>query len=859
VTAQCARWLCLLALALPCLEPAAAQAGLELEPGSVTLEVVDATGSPETRAGAHPDRLLQAFRLEDTGGASEDIRDIVVEFPPGLSGDLNAVPFCPRVAINRVFGFCPSPSQVGRLLAPGGSFVTLHSVQPGPSEAVAFAAPAAGTPIMFAGRLRSGDQGLVLHLKNLERSNLGNLMDLAIELWGIPADRQEGTSIPRRALLTLPTRCDAAPLSVTLKVRTWQQPDRWMSESGDTGHALADCESLNFEPRFGFALDDSRADAPSGARIDVVVPQNDDPDGRATSLVNDVSIEMPAGVTVSPGGTAGIEACGDTQFGLNGDGEPACPAASRVGSVEMDSVSQTEPTAGAIYLGQERPGERFRLLIAASAPGAVVKFAGSMRADPKTGRLTTALHDLPQAAFDRMTLRFEGGPRALLATPLTCGPAPASARLIPNSGGPPVERIEAVGVAAPGGGACAGPQPFAPSFTGGSTDARAGRPTSFTTTVRRQDGEQLPARLAIALPPGLSAGLGTIVLCSGAQAQAGSCPAGSRVGTAVAELGPGDDPARMEGDVYLTEPYRRAPFGVAFVLDGAIGPFDLGTLVVRGALRIDPLSGQVRIEMDALPTIFEGVPIRFQAIGLDLDRPGFMHNPTSCAPSRARASLRSTAGATATPSTRFGLRGCIDLPFRPGFSVALGGGEEQLRGDGKPALRMSMRMPAGGANLRSIEVRLPRLLQLDPSGPRALCPRRRALAGGCPPNSRIGTATARTPLLGQPMDGFLYLVQPKGDGSPDLWAALSGQGLKVNLRGTAASVDGRTETRFAALPDFPLESLRLRLSGGGNGMLKLSEAPCGRLVAPTELGGQNGARRTLRARVAVPSTCRRDG
>jgi hypothetical protein len=314
----------------------------------------------------------------------------------------------------------------------------------------------------------------------------------------------------------------------------------------------------------------------------------------------------------------------------------------------------------------------------------------------------------------------------------------------------------------------------------------------------------------------------------------------------------------MSGGVYLTGPYHRAPFGVALALKAAIGPLELGTVVIRGALRVDSLSGRVEVAMDSLPTIFEGVPIRFQTIGLDLDRPGFLRNPTSCSPTRVGASLRSEGGATATPSSRFALRGCVDLPFRPAFSVALGG-DEQLREDGKPSLRMSMRVPAGNANLRSVDMLLPRLLKLDSTGLRQLCARRRAIEGDCPKAARVGTAEARTPLLEERMSGFVYIVQPRDDGSPDLWASVAGEGLEINLRGETAVHEGQAETKFSGLPDFPLESLDLQLAGGEGGILKLKGSPCHRLVAPTEIGGQNGARKTVRARVVVRSSCGRDG
>jgi hypothetical protein len=834
--------------------PGVAAAALVIPPGTTTFETLNAAGQPETRAGAHPDRLVQEFVVEETDGAVEHIKDLRIDLPAGLGGDLGAVPACPR-AIFFSFGpyapSCKEESRVGTMFSSEGSERPVYSVPPGADEAATFALKEGLLPLVLHGRIRSQDQGLSLHLENVARDLSFAFGEGRIELWGVPADHQKETSIPRRPLLTLPSRCDGRPLSVTVNIRTWQHPERWLSDSGNTGHPLTDCAGLGFEPRLGFSLGDPRADVPTGAGIELALPPNDNPDGRAGSQIEDVSVVMPEGMTVSPGGAGGLSACSDAELGLGNSSPPACPPSSRIGTVELDTGPPLEPMAGAIYLGEEQPGDRFRLLIAAGGRGTEMKMVGSLKVDPKTGRLTTTLNDLPQAYFASMRLRFDGGPGALLASPLDCGTATATASFVPSSGGPSAARAAAVDIARSKG-ACAGPAPFEPSFAGGSTQTRAGGVTSFTTTVRRRDGEQLPARLGVTLPPGMSAALGTVELCPPAPA---ACPAASQIGSAVAELGPGTSPARIHGKVFLTGPYRRAPFGVALAFDASFGPLDLGTLVVRGALRIDPLSGQVRIEMDSLPTIFEGIPIRFQTIGLDLDRPGFMRNPTSCAPAQVIASLRSPAGALATPSSPFTLHRCIDLPFRPGFSVALGGSRRLHEGD-RPSLRMSMRLPAGSANLRSVRVLLPSALGFDSKGLKELCSRHRALEGTCPRRARVGTAHARTPMLARPMSGFLYIVQPSDDGAPDLWASLAGQGLEVNLPGETAIRDGQAETSFSALPDFALRSLSLRLAGGDGGILKLKQDPCGKLVAPAELGGQNGARRTLRPRLKAGASCK---
>jgi hypothetical protein len=849
-------WLCTLALVAACLAPAAAAAALVVESGAGGLRLVDANGDPDNRAGAHPDRLLEGFRFGDTGGEPEYAKELVIDFPPGLGGDPNAVPLCPRAEIDLfLLGECPAASQIGQL-DNGESLFPVYSVEPAPNEVAAFAALLAG-PLTFNGRLRPDDLGLSLYLPGIEHSTFFSLTEGQIELWGIPADHQIGTSIPRRALLTTPTRCDS-PLSITVDMRTWQHPDTWTRATNDTGHPLADCDQLPFQPGLDFALERPSADAPTGARIELTMPQDADPEGRASAQVKDAEIAFPPGMTVSLGGAEGLQACSDAQFGLGTAPDPTCPAGSKVGSVELAGPSLRKPMAGPIYIGSEHPGDRFRLLIAASGSGSTAKLAASLHADPVSGRLSAELKGLPQAFFARMTLRLDGGPDALLATPLSCGPATTTAKFTPYSGTPAVARTSSTTIAGVGGSACAGQAPFAPTFSAGSTSDLAGQATAFTATVGRRDGEQLPSRLEMPLPAGMSAALGTVERCGGADAVAGSCPAASRIGQAVATLGPGSEPAQIQGGIYLTGPYRGAPFGLALAFDTAIGPFDLGTLVVRGAMRVDPLSGRVTVATDSLPTVFEGIPVRFETIGLDLDRPGFMRNPTSCLPTSMTATLRSEGGALAQPSTPFAVRRCIDLPFRPAFSLALRG-SSQLRREGRPSLRIAARIPANGANLRSADISLPALLGFEAGALREICARGVAQTEGCAKGARVGSAAARTPLLRGPMTGSIYAVQPKGDGPPGLWIELHGEGLDVSLQAQTALRKGHPETKLVGLPDFPLSSFSMALAGGRHGLLKLSRNPCRRsLFAATATVGQNGARLSRQARVKTPD-CGDDG
>jgi hypothetical protein len=846
--------------------PAPAAAELTLAPSGTVMQVLNAGGDPDNRAGVHPDRTTQSFELVDTGGETEHARELVIDLPAGMSGDVSATPFCPKAGLTSFTavasgGECPPETQVGILRSSSGSEEPIFNVKPATNQVVAFGVGQGFFSALFAGSLRPDDFGLSLHLSEIPTGiglGGGGLPSGTVELWGVPADHQVGTSIPRRALLTTATSCGSVPSSA-VSMRTWERPDVWHRQDSQIGLPLVGCESLPFAPNAEFGFDASRADTTSGARIDLSVPQNHDPDGRAASLIKSVNVQMPVGMTFSPGGAERLVSCSDAQLGVGTAVDASCPMASRVGSIEIiASALGGDATQGALYLGQERPGDRFRLFAVANARGTEMKFIGAMKTDPKTGQLTANLSDLPRLPFDAMSLHFDGGPDALLATPLECGPAKAQATFTPYSGSAPVQSSATVSIARPGGGACSGQPPFSPSFSGGSTSAAAGKSTSFRAILTRKDGEQLPARMEIAFPPGMSASLGTVKSCAEADAAKGTCPASSQIGSALAELGPGPDPAQVKGQMFLTGPYKGQPHGMAIAFGGKVGPLDLGTLVVRGSLRVAAGSGRLSAVIDSLPRFFEGISVRFQAIGMQIDRPGFLSNPTSCAPSRLVATSGSVTGQTSRTEVPFKVNGCVNLPFKPRFALALRG-RSQLKKGGHPGLAVEVGL-AKGANLRQADISLPGPLRLDAGAAKELCARRKATEGKCSRRAQIGTATVLTPLLNEPLKGGVYIAQPKGGGPPDIWTHLEGEGLTLGMQSNTVNEDGKLHTKFTDLPDLPVTKLAIDFMGGKRGLFELKSGLCRQGKARKLRGkvlsvGQNGAQVRASVPVAARPNC----
>ncbi|HXE46057.1 MAG TPA: hypothetical protein VN635_12785 [Conexibacter sp.] len=842
--------------------PGRARADFAIVPGSFETAPLDASGQPELRAGAHPDRFLARFALSRhaDGTADGNVRDIVIDLPPGFAGDPTAAPACARsVFIQRA---CPASSQVG-VLHPrfvglfGSESRPIYNVAARADEFAEFDTFVGSLPVRMVARLRDeSDDGVEIQLSDLPQSV--PLVAAGIELWGVPADHQSGTGIPRSALLTNPTAC-GGQLETVMHVRSWQQPDRWLQATSPLAGPIAGCDQLAFAPSVSATLDTMDADTPSGLAIDVALPHADDPEGRAPSQPAGLTATLPGGLTLSPGVASGLSACDDADFGLGSAETPRCPDAAKLGAVEVTVPGFAAPLTGAIYLGTPLPSDRFRLLGVATGRGSTIKLTGSLRPDPGTGRLAIAFDGLPQLPVSHLRLRFKDGPRAPLATPPACEPGAIVANIAARGGGAPVRRAAILELAAgPGGAPCASTAPFAPGFVAGSTRVGAGASAPFSVTVTRADGEQTLERLALTLPLGVSARLASAARCPASLAARMACPADSRVGRLAVEAGAGSEPIPLLGDVYLTGPHAGAPFGLALTLAGQIGPIDLGDAVVLAGLRIDPADARVTVTTDPLPQLLGGVPLRLRTLALDIDRPGFMRNATSCAPSRATAVFTSPDAAMSQAAARYALGSCARLRFAPAVAMQLGPRRE-LRHGGRPTVAIALRSQLDQATVRTATLQLPRALVLDPPLGIAVCTQLRAREGRCPAASVVGSARVRTPLLPHALVGTVNVVEPRSGADPELWTTVRGMGVRLSLRATTSAPKyGPIATRFVDLPDMPITSLRLTLAGGRDGLLRVASrglcapgAPPHATVRAT-LDGHNGSSRELRVG-AVPA------
>ena len=714
-----------------------------------------------------------------------------------------------------------------------------------------------------------------------------------------PAQRSNG------AFLTLPTAC-TGELASTVEGQSWPLQSL-ASEAGEIftlqGSSTEDqlpgfegCERLPFAPTIavepveeqgGTTVRAHSASSPAGLNVNVHVPQQGtlEPGGLADADVQSTSVTLPEGVQLNPAAADGLEACTEHQIGYEGpagtdlfspgaaqplrfSSSPAeCPEASKVGLVHIKTPLLKGELEGAVYLATPAPlGEAgqnpfdslLTLYIVAEDPaaGIRVKLAGQTSLQEQTGQITSSFLDTPQVPFEELRLELFAGARASLATPAACGGYSARALFTPWSGTPALSTSsppEAFDIGSgPEGGACSG-TPFAPTFTAGASNPKAGAFTSFTAQIARSDGEQQLTGLTVHLPPGNAAILASVTPCGEPQASQGTCGPDSEIGHATATSGVGPDPYTVSGGrVYITGSYQGAPFGLSIVTPAVAGPFDLGNVVVRSRIEVDPHTAQVTIS-SPLPTIVQGVgraasgvPLDLRDIYVDVERPGFDFNPTSCSALSITATLTSTQGASATVSNPFRVAECQNLPFKPIVTASTQGKTSKLDG---ASLNLKFTSATGQANVAKTILTIPAILPARLSTIQKACIASvfEANPAACPEGSDIGTAVVHTPVLKSPLSGPIYLVSHGNAAWPDAELVLQGEGITVILDGQTAIKKGVTTSSFQTVPDAPFESVEATLPEGPHSALttnlpfKDHYSLCWQhLTIPAALTGQNG-------------------
>lgn len=712
---------------------------------------------------------------------------------------------------------------------------------------------------------------------------------------------------PPLAYLTLPMAC-RGPMASSAIATSWQQPAAVtrVSESHDAGGQplpLSGCAPQNVEIESSAVVPTSdRAGSATGLDFKLTRDQtslltNVTPAGRllagvrASSQVKRAVVTLPEGMTINPSLGAGLGVCTPAQYAAESAGSApgaGCPSQSKIGQMTVSSPLFEAPIEGGMFLaqpddpasaaaGSENPFDALlALYLIAKDPerGVLVKLAGQIELNPANGRIVASFDNLPQLPYTELSIRFRDGQRSPLASPHACGAYAAKIDLNPWLDPARTYRTSSAfeltrGL---GGGPCpAALAPFAPQSQSGTYNRNAGSYSPFNLHFTRTDADQEITSYSAQLPTGLLGKLAGVPFCPEAQIAAAkansgfaetarpSCPAASQIGRTTSGYGLGPVLAYAPGSLYLAGPYHGAPLSIVAVNAATVGPFDLGTIIVRSAIRADPNTARVWIDSagsDPIPHILKGIPIHLRDVRVYIDRPNFTLNPTSCEPQALLSTLSGSGALFSDPAddplasvpSHFQASFCSSLDFVPKIELRLKGG---TRRGHFPALQTIVRARAGDANIARAAVTLPPSIFLAQEHVKTICGRRQYQLKSCPAGSVYGRARAFTPLLDQPMEGPVYL-RASDNLLPDLVASLSGRGIDIDVVGRIDAVKGKLRATYDVLPDAPVSKFVMNLNGGKRGLLVNSDDACRAPAAEARLIAHNNRGVLLRPHLLNP-------
>ena len=894
-----------------------------------------------TQAGGHPN-LDTLFTVGDRETQNiprpncdcEDAKNVRIDYPPGLIGNPHVTPQCGAAEFANIE--CPVDTQIGiakigigrevpdqsgeppSFLRPLG-YLGVYNLVPHPGQAglLGFNVGVLQTAVFIVISPRTeSDYGLKSEIDGIE--HLLPLSYSELTLWGVPAasshdgerigpvgcglEGHPSCTVPNSSNLTPepfldnPTSC-GTPLSSSIEIESY---DLGTSVAESSFPSTTGCDQLSFNPSLFAQPTTGATDSPSGLAVNLQVPQESSPSAPSPSEIKETTLTLPPGFSINPNAADGKSVCTEAQARFGTEEEAQCPEDSKVGTLTIESSALPGPLPGYVYLGQPRPGNRYRIFLVANGFDVHVKIAGSITANAQTGQLVASFNGsppsfegLPQSPFSSFNIHFFGSDRGLLATPVRCGTYPVESIFTPWDSFLPKQTSTqyfeltsgpVTNATGPQGAPCPGPtRPFNPSFEASTVSSNVpGAHAPFFIALSRSDGDQDLSGTTVTTPPGLSATLAGVGYCtdqeitsageaghSGSEELANpSCPPSSQIGTATVGAGAGDHPVYVPGRVYLAGPYQGAPLSLAVITPAISGPYDLGNVVVRAALHVNPETAQITAVSDPLPRILEGIPLRLRSILLELNRPNFTLNPTNCDPLSVEASVTGEEGARVSRKSPFQVSDCTTLPFAPKLTMDVTGSTKRAA---SPALKAAITYPKGSiaANIARAAVTLPPTELVDNAHIKDPCTRVQFAEGRvpgekCPPGSEIGFAKAETPLLEKPIEGPVYL-RSSGRKLPDVVATLNGQ-IDITLDGHIDTVEERVHgekvfrirTSFETIPDAPVSNFTLSLDGGAKGLLENNTNLCTHpLHVTADIAGQNGKSANQKPVLATPCNKKR--
>jgi hypothetical protein len=935
------RVLATLALVALCLAvPAASAAAFGVSSPDVFFE--EESGGVAAQAGSHPFALTTTFKLDTAVEGGEEtpegsLKDLEVAMPVGLAGIPKAVPQCSGAdfatleeeAKPQPRPTCSNDSAIG-YVSVGAAFKpfpvggvenaasVLYNLVPPVGTVAKFGFVILKVPVTIEIKLsEEAPYRVIAVLHNAPQPLL--VYGSSVKVWGDPAspvhDPYRGScfagvdlagiplsqgncpvsdDVPNEAFLTAPRAC-LGPLQANFAADSWEEPLASVGVSTDTRDSEGEpigfegCDALGFSPTISTTTSATQAESPTGLDFGVEFNGNtgiSDPTQRADSDLRKIVAKLPEGVTINPSAGEGLVGCTKAQYEaekLTTAPGAACPQAAKIGTVTATSPLVDEPLEGAIFTAApyDNPFGSFLgiyLVLRNQNLGVIVKQAGKVEADSRTGQLTATFEEAPQLPISKIETHFREGPRSPLATPRQCGNYTAEALQSSWSGKEVLTTAEFKVDSGPGGGSCPGANgPLSPVVKAGTAANGAGTYAPFNLQLTRKDGEANLTHLSIAMPEGLTGKLAGVGLCPDSaigtiEARSGrdelaspTCPPSSKIGTVTAGAGIGPSLTYVSGSVYLAGPYLGGPYSILVVTPAVAGPFDLGNVVVRQPLRVDPFTAQVTVDGSAspLPRILKGIPLQLRDLRVSIDRPDFTLNPTSCDQKQIDAtatgagpSLTSTSESSSTTAIRYQAANCAALKFKPTLKLTLKGSTKHA---GHPALKAVVTYPQQGAyaNIARAQVNLPHSEFIDQGNLNKTCTKPVLLEGKCPKSTVYGKVKAWTPLLDKPLEGSVYLVGGFGYKLPALVAELNGQ-IRVLLKGKVDSGPNKgIRNTFEAVPDAPVERFVLKMKGGPKySLLENSEPLCKKPQrAIARFRAQNGT--VLQTKPLIANDCKK--
>jgi hypothetical protein len=859
------------------------------------------TGATEPKwyrqASGHPNFGITDFELNtlpepDLGFPEGFIKDNEVHLPEGLNVNPEATPTCTiQQAEEGETGFKACAIATGGKAIVGANYFTVALEAPtgGPPPECATGKctqarvkvpvfnvePFEGVPSMVAFPTTTGTTFIVGDLDPTDQSVIFRVSDIESPLeGGVPVVGSRLVFNGRAGdgtYLTMPSNCTGeVGQTTTLHVDSHEGAED--SAAFTTAKGTIGCNVVPFEP--GVEVKSSGdTDSPNPTTVNVKMPFTPEAEGLENSRLLTAKVTLPEGTSINPSLANGLQTCSDAQFGKGTDNPVQCPAASKIGTVEVDTPAIDQPLGGTVYAAEPlnqvpTSGEMFRIFIHAfnTRYGVNVRLLGNIFTNQSTGQVTALVDNNPQQPFTSFRVNIDGGPHGALTSPYTCGPHQSNADYTPW-GTPEVKNASAQSQfelsTAPGGGPCAntlGQRPFNLGYNAGTTNPKAGAYSPFELHLVRPDGQQELRRLSVTLPPGMSAKLAGLSYCpeasitaaaskSGKEEQAApSCPGSSLVGGVTIKAGSGADPYTAPGKVYFAGPYKGAPVSLVFITPAVAGPYDLGNVVVRTALNIEPETGVVNAVSDEIPWILGGIKLDIRTIDININRDSYTINPTNCSPFGVTAAIsgggsnpdNEAAWSTVTKNNPFTATDCNALKFKPKFSAKILGGKKATKRRQHPKLQAVLqgRFP-GDANVARTAFTLPKTTILDQSNIKTICTRVQLSSNSCPSRSVYGHAKATSPLIEGALKGPVYLTSSSNK-LPDLLADLKGQ-VNIRLRGVILSKGGRLKTVFRKVPDLPVKKFTLEMNGGKKGLLINTSSLCKKKqLAKLNIKAQNG-------------------